>query len=148
MQYKEAKQIAIRVLRELGPFCEKINIAGDVAKEKQEVESIHIYCIPKIDDKQKRYHNFHVLVQSLGFFIDGDVLKSWAKIYLPDAIDLQIFMPDERIYFYRLVTHEMPKSFIEKIDTAKDDKDFYSKATEWDFFHAIGMTWQPVPERI
>lgn len=148
MQYSQAKQIAIRILRELEPFCEKINLAGDIAKEKQEVESIHIYCIPKVDDKQKRYQNFHVLVQSLGFYIDGEVLKNWVKIHLPDAINLEIFMPDEKIYFYRLATHEMPQSFIEKIDAAKEGKDFYSKATEWDFFNAIGLIWKPVPERV
>jgi len=148
MEYKQAKEIAIKLLRKLEPFCEKINFAGDIAKKKQEIESIHIYCIPKVDDRQKRYQNFHMAVQSIGVFVDGDVLKSWVKIHLPESINLVIFMPDEKIYFYRLVSHEMPKSFINKIDAAKTDKDFYSKPTEWDFFNSIGLTWIPIIERV
>lgn len=47
MILSEALKIAEAVLKELGPHCERIAIAGSVRRRKPEVKDIEIVAIPK-----------------------------------------------------------------------------------------------------
>ena len=45
--YKVAKNIADNLVASLGPFCEKIFIAGSIRRQKPLVKDIEIVCLPK-----------------------------------------------------------------------------------------------------
>ncbi len=47
MKYDQAHAIAIDLYKQLYPFCERIDIAGSIRRQKPEVKDIEIVCIPK-----------------------------------------------------------------------------------------------------
>src|SRR5688572_15684369 len=47
MRYIKALPIAEAWKRRLSPFCERIEIAGSIRRQKSEVKDIEIVCIPK-----------------------------------------------------------------------------------------------------
>jgi DNA polymerase/3'-5' exonuclease PolX len=49
MKLSRADQIAERLVREMRPYCERIEIAGSVRRRKVEVKDIEIVAVPKWD---------------------------------------------------------------------------------------------------
>ncbi len=47
MRFEKAYSIAERVMKLLKPFCDRIEIAGSLRREKEEVKDIEIVAIPK-----------------------------------------------------------------------------------------------------
>lgn len=47
MRLEQARTIAERYRRKLQPFCEKIEIAGSIRRERPTVKDIELVCIPK-----------------------------------------------------------------------------------------------------
>lgn len=43
----KAKKIAIEICQTLQPYCETLNIAGSIRRQKMEVHDIEILCVPK-----------------------------------------------------------------------------------------------------
>ena len=74
MQYQQAREIAIGILRKLENYCHKIDFTGDLAKEKEEVENIHIFCVP-VEVNGKRVFGFKQGVASLGFMVSCDIIR-------------------------------------------------------------------------
>ena len=64
MTLERAKEIAEKVVSQLSPYCERIEIAGSVRREKPFPKDVEIVCIPRGKD----YANFKRV-------IDG-----WTKI--------------------------------------------------------------------
>ena len=90
MQLQKAKEIADRILIELKPHCERIEIAGSIRREKPEPNDIEIVAIPKAYD--------------VGLFESGiaTVVNQWKKVkgelpckytqrILPEGIKLDLF---------------------------------------------------------
>lgn len=93
----DASKIAFEVLEKLKPYCERIEIAGSIRREKQEVKDIEIVAIPK--------------PYQTGLFQDGlaSVVNSWVKVkgemeygktkytqrILPNGIKLDLFFANE-----------------------------------------------------
>lgn len=47
MELSKAKKIAEDLVRELTPYCDRIELAGSIRRGKPEVKDIEIVCIPK-----------------------------------------------------------------------------------------------------
>lgn len=99
--YAEAHRIALEVLEQLKPYCERIEIAGSVRRKKAEVGDIEIVAIPK---------PFEV-----GLFQSGiaSVVNQWEKVkgelpckytqrILPSGIKLDLFIAEESNWGYVL----------------------------------------------
>lgn len=86
MKLEQAKIIAEKYLNILKPYCQRIQIAGSVRREKPEVKDIEIVAIP----------------QSIGFMeqvnklqkIKGQATGKYTQRYLPEGIKLDLFMAD------------------------------------------------------
>ena len=92
--YAEAYKIALEVVEQLKPHCERIKIAGSLRRKKSEVGDIEIVAIPK--------------PYSTGLFQSGiaTVVNQWEKIkgelpckytqrVLPSGIKLDLFFAEE-----------------------------------------------------
>jgi DNA polymerase/3'-5' exonuclease PolX len=90
MKHQQINEIAIKVLQQLEPYCERIEIAGSIRREKPEPNDIEIVAIPKPYD--------------VGLFESGiaTVVNRWEKIkgelpckytqrILPEGIKLDLF---------------------------------------------------------
>ena len=49
MNYKDAKQIAMKVAEELRPYCNRIGIAGSIRRKKSGVKDIEIVTILSVN---------------------------------------------------------------------------------------------------
>lgn len=94
--YKEAYKIALAVLEELQPHCDRVEIAGSIRREAPTVKDIEIVAIPK--------------PYMTGLFEDGiaSVVNKWEKVkgeleygkckytqrILPEGIKLDLFFPE------------------------------------------------------
>ena len=95
--YKDAKEIADKLVLLLSPHCLRIQIAGSIRREKQIVGDIEIVAIPK--------------PYQTGLFEDGlaSVVNQWEKVkgeldygktkytqrILPEGIKLDLFFAEE-----------------------------------------------------
>ena len=100
-----AMDIAEKVKSELEPFCNKIEIAGSIRREKPLVKDIEIVCIPKRDIQSVLFKDDLNLISSVsqGF---QKVVHQWEKVrgdsdgkytqrVLPQGIKLDLFMAHE-----------------------------------------------------
>ena len=92
--YAEAYKLALEVLEQLKPYCERIEIAGSIRRKKAEVGDIEIVAIPKPFE--------------IGLFQTGiaSVINQWQKVkgelpckytqrILPSGIKLDLFFAEE-----------------------------------------------------
>jgi DNA polymerase/3'-5' exonuclease PolX len=92
--YAEAYMIALEVLEQLKPHCERVEIAGSIRRKKNEVGDIEIVAIPK--------------PYSTGLLESGiaTVINQWQKVkgelpckytqrILPSGIKLDLFFAEE-----------------------------------------------------
>lgn len=93
MNYTQAKSIADRIVEELRPHCERIEIAGSIRRKKSDVKDIEIVAIPK--------------PYEVGLFETGiaTVVNKWPKVkgelpckytqrILPEGIKLDLFFAE------------------------------------------------------
>lgn len=100
MELKRIKPIADRCANLLRPFCERIEIAGSVRREKPDCGDIEIVCIPKkitIDDPgnmfkqiEVRHPEFVKIINSLEK-VKGDAEGKYTQRILPEGIKLDLF---------------------------------------------------------
>ena len=101
MEHQKAKAIADRLLSQLGPYCERIEIAGSVRRGKPDVHDIEIVAVPKITEQSDMFGN----IVATGSEIDVAVrqlvqagarlLKNgprYKQLALPDEINLDLFL--------------------------------------------------------
>lgn len=95
--YREAKEIADKLVLILSPHCYRIEIAGSIRREKDIVGDVEIVCIPK--------------PYQTGLFQDGiaEIVNQWQKVkgeleygktkytqrILPEGIKLDLFFAEE-----------------------------------------------------
>lgn len=148
MQYRQAKELAIKILKDLESTCLKIDIAGDVPHENTEVRDLIFFCLPIRDNSKQIFVEFFHKVFNLGFYVKGDIKTGYAIYHLPEAINLHIHIPSEDVYYYQLITYDASKTFIEKVDELIKEKGMpVSCETEYDFFSQLGITWQEPKNR-
>lgn len=87
MELSKAKAIAERVVEALRPFCERIEIAGSIRREKPEVKDIEVVCIPRVRDM------FGFINQVLKWKkVKGEPTGKYTQRILPEGIALDLFM--------------------------------------------------------
>ena len=101
MKLLEAKQIAEKYVEILKSYCERIEIAGSIRREKPEVRDIEIVCIPKIEKGNDFWGDgygtcYNTLEEFLAipkfcwvFLKNGPKYK---QILLPEGIKLDLFV--------------------------------------------------------
>ncbi len=129
MELQEALKIADKLVAQLEPYCEIINIAGSCRRKKAFVKDIELVCLPKMEkverfdlfgpienDRLSRSQHFCQIVKKLGRIIDGKTYGRKMKIVLPENIALDLFMPNDydyyRIFATRTGSAEYSKNII------------------------------------
>jgi DNA polymerase/3'-5' exonuclease PolX len=99
MTIDKARQIAEKYKALLEPHCVRIEIAGSIRRERQEVKDIELVCIPKsiitedgmFDKKEIRDKEFVGLVNSFTR-TKGDGEGKYTQLQLQEEINLDLFM--------------------------------------------------------
>jgi DNA polymerase/3'-5' exonuclease PolX len=128
MEISKAEKIASYWLRKLRPFCDKIEIAGSIRRQKQLVKDIELVCIPKTTDRQTSLFGGVDRTRVAGFANaleddDETVIKKgdprngkYIQIYLHrHQINMDVFcaVPNNWGYIYAIRTG--PAEFSEKV---------------------------------
>ena len=95
MEYKQALQIAEKVKQELEPHCERIEIAGSIRRQKQEVKDIEIVAIPK-QYQVGLFRSGIALVVDKWKKVKGELPCKYTQRILPDGINLDLFFCTEK----------------------------------------------------
>jgi len=88
MNREEARRIALKYLNTLKPFCQRIEIAGSIRREKLEVKDIEIVCIPQET-------GFSAEVNKLEK-VKGEPTGKYTQRILPEGISLDLFIANEK----------------------------------------------------
>ena len=93
MEHSKALEIAKKVEAELKPFCERIQIAGSLRRQKLNVKDIEIVAIPN--------DRFQIgLIVNKWKKIRGDVDGKYCQRQLPEGINLDLFFATEKNWGY------------------------------------------------
>lgn len=113
--YQVARDLAERIVKELSPVCQRIEIAGSIRRQKQMIGDIEIVCIAQQQLDLFGDPNGSLLAPHLEFLAtEGRIIKGdkwgekYKKFYVPArpelSIDLFITTPDEWGYTYTIRT--------------------------------------------
>jgi len=89
MKLNKAKAIAEKYLNLLKPYCQRIEIAGSIHREKPEVKDIEIVAIPK--DLTEFSNEVNKLEK-----VKGEPTGKYTMRVLPEGIKLDLFIANER----------------------------------------------------
>lgn len=110
MIIQQAKNIALDICAQLKPYCDRINIAGSIRRQKSDVKDIEVICQPKIVPVVEsdlfgtkkhlflRSPDFKQAVLNLGEVIKGKPDGKYMQIKL-ESINLDLFLPDDYDYY-------------------------------------------------
>lgn len=119
MQLKMAQIIADKYLQLLQPYCERIEVAGSIRREKPEVKDIELICIPKLvqtseDMFQPTYGRMPQFVQLVNSWtrVKGDPQEGkYCARDLPEGIRLDLFICTRENWGYQLALRTGPAMF-------------------------------------
>ena len=107
--YEDAKKVADTLVASLEPFCDKINIAGSIRRQKPLVKDIEIVCLPKkvffqteLFGEGKLYviPDFHKALREVTeTVVKGNVDGRYCQIKLKSGIALDLFLPQPDDYY-------------------------------------------------
>lgn len=119
MRLQQAQLIANKYLHQLQPYCEKIEVAGSIRRQKSEVKDIELICIPKKVQTNEdmfaptygRMPQFAALVNGLER-IKGDPAEGkYCARMLPEGIQLDLFICTRENWGYQLALRTGPAMF-------------------------------------
>jgi len=90
MTLLQAQEIAISVVQKLRPFCNRIEIAGSIRRQRPEVGDIEVVLIPN----PSKLYDLYEAVNSWQK-VKGKVGGKYTQRILPEGIKLDIFMCQE-----------------------------------------------------
>lgn len=109
MEQNKAYVIAEKLVEQLQPHCDKIEIAGSIRRKKLDVGDIEIVALPKMieepdgmfgDVKKHRSPEFVKCVNAFGKIIKGKPDKNkMVQVELPEGITLDLFLPADFDYY-------------------------------------------------
>lgn len=163
-----AKDIADKTVAQLRPFCERIQIAGSIRREKREVKDIEIVLIPRAQDL------FRLKCQIDKWRkIKGEFPCLYTQRRLPESIDLDLFIATIDNWGLQLAIRTGPANYSHLVlaigwskkgyhseggilyPTSKvygEDRLDYSKPVylreEEDVFEFIGLPWKEPKDRL
>jgi DNA polymerase/3'-5' exonuclease PolX len=92
--YAEAYKVALEVLEQLKPHCERIEIAGSIRRKKAEVGDIEIVAIPK-PYKTGLFQSGIATVVDQWKKVKGELPCKYTQRVLPAGIKLDLFFAEE-----------------------------------------------------
>lgn len=158
--YAEAHKIALSVLEQLRPFCDRLEIAGSIRRKKAEVGDIEIVAIPK--------------PYEIGLFQSGiaRVINQWEKVkgelpckytqrILPSGIRLDIFFAKQENwglifalrtgsadYSHKILANGWVRNGFKSIDGYLfKDNERYEIREEQDLFRLAGVPYVEPEDR-
>jgi len=158
MRLQEAKTTAERVKQTLSPYCDRIEIAGSIRRQKPIVNDIDLVIIEKPDAAL----NLPTLLFSMGVLkINGPDIK---RLYLPhDNITLDIYIATPLTWSTLLLIRTGSKENNIRLATIAKSKGWHLKAngdglfnehghrvagdTEESIYEALGIPYQEPQER-
>ena len=109
MELNIALPIVNKIVEQLCPYCDKIDIAGSCRREKAYVGDLEICCLAKMvsvksddlfgDPKLVVSPEFAKIANGLGKIIKGKPDGRYMQIELPEGINLDLFMPEAHDYY-------------------------------------------------
>lgn len=131
LDYKKAKDLADKIVNDLRPVCERIEIAGSVRRRKPKVGDIELVCIPRRQENLFGEPGVSLLDAHLvdliaeGRIIRGDkwgpLQKKFHPVSLPDlAVELYITTPEQWGVIFTLRTGG--KEFSQKLVTKRAER--------------------------
>lgn len=171
----QAQGLADKIIKELAPVCQRIQVAGSVRRKKKMVGDIEIVCIPLTQVDLFGDPTGSLLDPELEYLIEegriirgdkwGTKYKKFHPVALPElGIDLFITTPNEWGYTFTIRTGSA--DFSRRIVTPKQQGGFLpghlrvsecrlwegmtalSTPEERDFFEALGLGWIEPEDRV
>ncbi len=154
MILSQAKEIADKILKELKPHCERIEIAGSIRREKPEPNDIEIVAIPK-PYQTGLFESGIAKVVNRWEKVKGELPCKYTQRILPEGIKLDLFFARPEnwglIFAIRTGSAEFSHNVLAKGWSAKgfrsedgilykDGKPIYIRE-EIDLFHLIGLEY-------
>jgi DNA polymerase/3'-5' exonuclease PolX len=99
MRLEAARQLAQHLIDYMRPSCERIEVAGSIRRESEEVKDLEIVCIPRFEEKAKEFsllaetYSANLLWEHL---FRSEFIK-WIKPSVPDIEDWHI-RPDGKYW--------------------------------------------------
>lgn len=99
MLLQNAQPIAERLKTELAPYCERIEIAGSIRRQKPEVKDIELVVIPKhvpadmFGSTTEPHPDFCRIINALEK-VKGEPTGKYTQRILPEGIKVDIFIAD------------------------------------------------------
>jgi len=166
----EAELIADRVIAQLRPHCERIDIAGSIRRRRPTIGDIEIVCIPKPYQAEPLFASGLATVVNQWPKVLGELPCKYTKRRLPEGINLDLFMVDPKGFGLQLAIRTGSADWCRKVLApawvqagyqSKDgvlrhrvDEDFpdncditVSTPTEQGLFDLIGLPWTPPEQR-
>lgn len=170
MELQQAKAIADEVIKRLGPYCTKIEVAGSIRRRKLFPGDIEVLCIPKVTDGVDQLdHEVGYLVaqgildfrrNKLGSKVYGP--KNKLMLHVPSGIGVDIFSTSEDCWWVSLVVRTGGEITNKRIATAAIRKGWHLRAygdgfdtpnghircsSEREVFEAVGLSYLPPEQR-
>ncbi len=135
MKLQDAHAIAARICRRLRPHYRIINIAVSIRRKAKQVKDIEIVCLPvmiagpqkTLFDENDRYHllssDFENIVNNLGKPIKGKPDGKYIQIELVEAINLDLFMPDDFDYYRQLALRTGSAESFQSVGKRMEEKE-------------------------
>lgn len=123
MKLEQAEPIANKILLELLPYCNKIDIAGSVRRKREYVKDIEIVCVPKTNlsfdvfdfPQINRDRLFIKQVYALGRLVKGNPINGrYVKILVRDEIKIDIFITTPEDYYRIFAIRTGPAEYSHK----------------------------------
>lgn len=90
----EALNIATGIVAELGPHCERIEIAGSIRRQRPTIGDIEIVCIPAPYDASPLFRSGIALVVEQWPKVRGELPCRYTQRLHPSGMKVDLFMPD------------------------------------------------------
>ena len=90
----EALGIAASIVSELGPHCERIEIAGSIRRQRPTIGDIEIVCVPAPYDASPLFRSGLALVVEQWPKVRGELPCRYTQRRHPSGMTLDLFMPD------------------------------------------------------
>jgi len=170
MKLFHAQRLALKIMAELLPFCEKLEMAGSVRRELSDVNDIDLVLIPKPGAKDKIIercarnmtviagrrpdpNNVTLIHERAGFQLDlffahaeiVDLISTkptnWGAVYLCRTGSMQ--------HNIQLCNHAITKGlkFAPYRGVMNKQDEIIASATEEEIYGALGLEWRPPNER-
>jgi len=148
MKLEQARELAEKWVENLRPYCERIEIAGGIRREKAEPHDIEIVCIPRVDVEKDMFGYVIGDESRLEFAIDGLAYlgefkkikdgKKFKQLALHEGITIDLFIVRPETWAVQFTIRTGPADFSHWIVTPRE----YGGALPTNYRVSDGQVWK------